>query len=157
MSLVLACVDGSAYTASVADLAGWAARRLGAGVEVLEVLGRREAQQRRQQDMYDLGAPVAEVARELAAVDAERARLLRKQAELVLEEARFRVEAAGVSDVRTLRGRRRHARHRQAGRGGGLRARPSRLEPRTHRPHLPQADPDRGPRHAPRRAAADRL
>jgi nucleotide-binding universal stress UspA family protein len=102
MSLVLACVDGSAYTASVADLAGWAARRLGAGVEVLEVLGRREAQQRRQQDMYDLGAPVAEVARELAAVDAERARLLRKQAELVLEEARFRVEAAGVSDVRTL-------------------------------------------------------
>ena len=102
MPLVLACVDGSAYTASVADLAGWAARRLGAGVEVLEVLGRREARQRRDKDDYDLGAPVAAVARELAAVEAERARLLRKQAQLVLEEARFRIEAAGVSDVRIL-------------------------------------------------------
>jgi len=103
MSLVLACVDGSAYTASVADLAGWAARRLGAQVEVLEVLGRREARHRRgEASDYGLAALGSQVAQELEAVEAERARLLRKHAQLVLEEARFRVESAGVAEVRTL-------------------------------------------------------
>jgi nucleotide-binding universal stress UspA family protein len=96
MPLVLACVDGSAYAASVADLAGWAARRIGAAVEVIQVLGRRQAR-----DSFEPESAAA-VARELAVVEAQRAKLLRKQAQLVLEEARFRVEASGVADVRAV-------------------------------------------------------
>jgi nucleotide-binding universal stress UspA family protein len=97
MPLVLACVDGSPYAASVADLAGWASQRMGAALEVLQVLGRREAR-----EALEPEAGAGDLARELAALEAQRAGLLRKQAQLVLEEARFRAEAWGVSDVRTV-------------------------------------------------------
>ena len=43
MARVLACIDGSIYAGSVAAHAAWAAARLGAGVELLHVIGRREA------------------------------------------------------------------------------------------------------------------
>lgn len=42
MSKIIACVDGSVYTDSVFDHSAWAAKRLSASVEVLQVLGRRE-------------------------------------------------------------------------------------------------------------------
>jgi nucleotide-binding universal stress UspA family protein len=98
-SAVLACIDGSVYSASVADHAGWAAARLGLGVELLQVLGRREGGV---EDPVDRSGRIVAGARrqlleELAAVDAERSRLLQKQARMDLAEARERVEAAGVS------------------------------------------------------------
>lgn len=43
MAKILALIDGSAYAQSVCDLAAWAATRTGAEVELLHVLGRREA------------------------------------------------------------------------------------------------------------------
>lgn len=100
--MVLACVDGSAYAASVADHAGWAARRLSAPVEILRVLGRRETRAPDAEPRIAAGAAPdrMSVSEELRALETERARLLRKQAQILLEEARFRVEAAGVEDVR---------------------------------------------------------
>jgi hypothetical protein len=40
---IIALVDGSIYSASVCDHAAWVAARTGAAVELLHVLGRREA------------------------------------------------------------------------------------------------------------------
>jgi nucleotide-binding universal stress UspA family protein len=102
MAMVLACVDGSAYAASVADHAGWAARRLSAPVEILRVLGRREtlAPELPRLSLRGPSPERASVVEELQALEVERARLLRKQAQILLEEARFRVEASGVEDVR---------------------------------------------------------
>ena len=93
---VLACIDGSVYARSVAEHAGWAAARLELGVELLTVLGRREAP-----PVEDRSGSLAAGARrqlleELAALDAERARLLQSQARLDLAEARAHAEAAGA-------------------------------------------------------------
>jgi nucleotide-binding universal stress UspA family protein len=87
MAAILACVDGSEYSRNVATLAGWAAQRMGARVALLQVHGRRVARRRARPDPA------------LEAVEDERARLLRKQAMLDLEEARVRVEAQNVFEV----------------------------------------------------------
>ena len=44
MSKLIALVDGSLYSHSVCDHAAWIAKRNGAAVEVLHVLGRRQAE-----------------------------------------------------------------------------------------------------------------
>ncbi|NBC95421.1 MAG: universal stress protein [Deinococcus-Thermus bacterium] len=100
-SVVLACIDGSVYTSTVADHAAWAAARLGAPVEVLEVLGRREVSST---DRSGRIVPAArrQLLEQLAEVDAERAKLLHKQGWLDLEEAEARIRAAGVEEVTTL-------------------------------------------------------
>lgn len=98
---IVALVDGSLYAASVCELAGWAAGRMGAAVELMHVLGRREAS-----DMQDhsgtirLGARSA-LLEELAALDAVRARLISQRGRAILEDARAILEAAGVADVTT--------------------------------------------------------
>ncbi|MFZ5781330.1 MAG: universal stress protein [Pseudomonadota bacterium] len=99
MTTIVACIDGSIYSQSVADNAAWAARRLHAPVELLQVLGRREV------SSVDLsGAITADMQEsllaELASLDAERAKLLQKRGRLVLEQTRRRVTEAGVADVR---------------------------------------------------------
>jgi nucleotide-binding universal stress UspA family protein len=98
MTRIIACIDGSIYSHSVADHAAWAAGRLGVGVELLQVLGRREAVST---DLSgNIGAEAqATLLAELAALDAERARLIQKRGRLVLEEAKARIEALGVADV----------------------------------------------------------
>ena len=42
---IVALVDGSIYSASVCDHAAWIASRTGAPVELIHVLGRREAEE----------------------------------------------------------------------------------------------------------------
>jgi nucleotide-binding universal stress UspA family protein len=98
---VMACIDGSVYSSTVADHAAWAASRLGAPVELLKVLGRREVSS---SDRSGRIVPAArrQLLEELAAVDAERAKLLHQQGWLDLEEAEARVREAGVADVTTL-------------------------------------------------------
>jgi len=98
MTTIVACIDGSIYSQSVADHAAWAGRQLQASVELLQVLGRREV------SPVDLsGAITADMQEsllaELASLDAERAKLLQKRGRMVLEEARRRVAEAGVADV----------------------------------------------------------
>jgi len=100
MTMVLACIDGSIYSHSVADHAAWAAKRLGASVETLQVLGRREAASSDRSGRIVAGAR-RQLLEELATLDAERAKLLQRQGRLDLEEARTRIEAAGVAAVAT--------------------------------------------------------
>ena len=99
---LIALIDGSPYTASVCDHAAWAAGRLGAGVELLHMLGRRE----RPSAPADLSGNLRLGARtalleELARSDAERARLSHARGRLILEDAAERLRAAGIGEVET--------------------------------------------------------
>ncbi|MEL6766030.1 MAG: universal stress protein [Pseudomonadota bacterium] len=98
MSRVLACIDGSVYADSVADHAAWAAGRLALPVELLQVLGRREAASSDRSGRIVAGAR-RRLLEELVTLDAERAKLVQKEARLGLDEAKSRLEAAGCSQV----------------------------------------------------------
>jgi nucleotide-binding universal stress UspA family protein len=95
-----ALVDGSSYSASVCDHAAWAAKRLGLGVVLFHVLGRRE----QSSVPADLSGSLALGARsslldELSKSDAERARLNHARGRLILETAAERLRADGVEQV----------------------------------------------------------
>ncbi|MBY8977323.1 universal stress protein [Rhodobacteraceae bacterium NNCM2] len=100
MSSVIACIDGSVYSCPVADYAAWAAKRLGASVELLQVLGRREASSQDRSGRIIAGARRHLLA-ELSRLDEERSKLLQQQGWLDLEEAEAQVRAGGVEDVTT--------------------------------------------------------
>ncbi|WP_136646416.1 universal stress protein [Tabrizicola sp. YIM 78059] len=98
---IIALVDGSIYSASVCDHAAWIARRTGAPVELIHVLGRREAS-----DMHDHSGAIALGARtalmqQLAELDAQRAKLISHRGRAILEDAQALLEKAGVTDVTT--------------------------------------------------------
>jgi len=98
---IVALVDGSVYSRSVCENAAWAASRLGAAVELLHVLGRREGA-----DSADLSGSIALGARsalleELTALDEQRAKLQQQRGRAILEDAKAVIEAAGVSAVTT--------------------------------------------------------
>lgn len=103
MPHLVACIDGSVYSHSVADHAAWAGTRLGASVELLQVLGRREVSNTDLSGSLPADARV-QVLAELAELDAQRAKLLSEKARIVMDEAKARARDAGVADVRvTLR------------------------------------------------------
>lgn len=98
---IIALVDGSIYSASVCDHAAWIASRTGAPVELIHVLGRREAS-----DTHDHSGAIALGARtalmeQLAELDAQRAKLISHRGRAILEDAQAMVEKAGVTDVTT--------------------------------------------------------
>lgn len=98
---IVALVDGSLYSASVCDHAAWVTLRTGAPVELIHVLGRREAA-----DTHDhsgairLGARSA-LLEELAALDAQRAKLVSHRGRAILEDAQAILDRAGVPDSAT--------------------------------------------------------
>jgi nucleotide-binding universal stress UspA family protein len=98
---IVALVDGSIYSASVCEHAAWIAGRTGAPVELIHVLGRREAS-----DTHDHSGAIALGARtalmeELAALDAQRAKLISHRGRAILEDAQALLEKAGVTEVTT--------------------------------------------------------
>lgn len=98
---IIALVDGSIYSQSVCGHAAWIARRTGAPVELIHVLGRREAPA-----SADLSGSIRLGARtrlmeELTELDARRARLVAHRGRAILEDARAVVEREGVSDITT--------------------------------------------------------
>ena len=100
---IIALVDASIYAKSVCDHAAWAAERTGFDVELLHVLGRREAPERQ-----DLSGAIALGARsallgELAELDAQRAKLAQTRGRAILDDARAILEAAGVPVTASLR------------------------------------------------------
>ena len=98
---IIAMVDGSVYSASVCDYATWIAQRTGAPVELIHVLGRREAPQTQDHSgTIKLGARTA-LLEELAALDAQRAKLISHRGRAILDDARAILEKHGVSDVTT--------------------------------------------------------
>jgi nucleotide-binding universal stress UspA family protein len=98
---IIALVDGSIYSASVCEHAAWIAERTGAPVELLHVLGRREgAETTDLSGSIRLGARTA-LLEELAALDAQRAKLVAHRGRAILDDARALLEGAGVTDVTT--------------------------------------------------------
>ncbi|MFN3825518.1 MAG: universal stress protein [Pseudorhodobacter sp.] len=98
---IIALVDGSIYSASVCDHAAWIAQRTGAPVELIHVLGRREAP-----DKADLSGAIKLGARtalleELAELDAQRAKLVSHRGRAILEDARAILDKAGVPEITT--------------------------------------------------------
>lgn len=100
---IVALVDASLYAKSVCDHAVWVASRTGLPVELLHVLGRREAP-----DRHDLSGAIAlgarsALLRELTELDAERARLAHAHGRAILDDARAILDAAGVTATANLR------------------------------------------------------
>ncbi|WP_273522090.1 universal stress protein [Rhodosalinus sediminis] len=98
---IIALVDGSIYSASVCEHAAWIAGRTGAGVELIHVLGRREAPEK-----HDLSGSIRLGARtrlleELSELDEQRAKLVRARGRAILEDARAIVDGAGVDEITT--------------------------------------------------------
>lgn len=89
---VLAALDASVYSPSVADHAGWAASRLGSPLELIHAIDRRHGAPA----SLDLSGSLAlgeqeHLLRELADLDAEQGRLAQSKGRLLLEQARDRV------------------------------------------------------------------
>lgn len=102
MSRLIAFIDASIYANSVCDHAAWVARRMSAEIEVLHVLGRREMSSNESDLSGALDADAKDhLMAELAALDEQKARLAQKRGRLILQNARQRLEAAGVSSVTT--------------------------------------------------------
>lgn len=99
---IIVLVDGSIYSRSVCEHAAWAAARTGVPIQLVHVLGRREAP-----DEMDLSGSIALGARtallkELSELDEKRAKLARHRGQAILDDAKAVAEAAGASDVSTL-------------------------------------------------------
>ena len=98
---IIALVDGSIYSESVCHHAAWFAQRTGAPVELIHVLGRRDApEQRDLSGAIRLGARTR-LMEELAELDAQRAKLVSHRGRAVLEDARAIVDQDGVTDIST--------------------------------------------------------
>lgn len=103
---VLACIDHSSYTPSICDYAGWSAMRLGAPLEFIHVLDRHpeKASSRDYSGSIGLGAQEHLLA-DLARMDETRSKLAQETGRQLIEAARQRVAAAGVTQPE---GRQRH-------------------------------------------------
>ncbi|MEM9249959.1 MAG: universal stress protein [Pseudomonadota bacterium] len=98
---LIALVDGSIYSQSVCEHAAWVSQRSGWAVELLHVLGRREGAEK-----ADLSGSIALGARtalleDLAALDAQRAKLVTHRGRAILEDARAILDGAGVNEITT--------------------------------------------------------
>lgn len=99
---IIGLIDGSSYAQSVCDHIAWIAGKSDAAVEILHVIGRRNLAS----EPVDLSGNIGLGARtalleELAELDAQNAKVAQKRGRLLLEEAKARLQAAGVSNVET--------------------------------------------------------
>ena len=98
---IVALVDGSVYSASLCEHAAWISQRTGAPVELIHVLGRRDAPEKRDlSGAIKLGARSA-LLQELAELDAQRAKLISHRGRAILEDARGILDKAGVNEITT--------------------------------------------------------
>ena len=98
---IVALVDGSVYSASVCDHAAWISQRTDAPVELIHVLGRRDAPEAADfSGAIKLGARTA-LLQELAELDAQRAKLTGHRGRAILEDARAILDKAGVNEITT--------------------------------------------------------
>ena len=98
---IIALVDGSIYSESVCDHAAWISGRTDAPVELIHVLGRREAPQNTDlSGSIRLGAR-SKLLKELAELDAQRAKLINHRGRAILEDARAILDRDGVNEITT--------------------------------------------------------
>lgn len=96
---VLACIDASPYAQAVCDYAAWAAKKLNVAMSVIHVLDK--ANNNVQTDLsgsIGLGSQEALLA-QLAELDEKHAKLALESGRIMLDAAKARAEAAGVSAV----------------------------------------------------------
>ena len=105
MSHVIACIDGSSITLAVCDYAAWASRQMDAPLNFLHVLGKSE---------YPIPADLSgniglgsreHLLQELAELDEKRSKVALEQGRLMLEAAKARAVADGVTSPITSRQR----------------------------------------------------
>ena len=98
---IIALVDGSIYSTSVCDHAAWISQRSGAPVELIHVLGRREAAGTQDHSgAIALGARTA-LMEQLADLDSQRAKLISHRGRAILEDAQAILEKADVIEITT--------------------------------------------------------
>jgi nucleotide-binding universal stress UspA family protein len=98
---IIALVDGSIYSASVCEHAAWVSGRTGSPVELIHVLGRREAPEKYDRSgAIQLGAR-SKLLEELSELDAQRSKLISHRGRAILEDAHKIVDEAGVADITT--------------------------------------------------------
>ena len=102
MTRIIGLIDGSIYAQSVCDHIAWIAEKTECSVTILHVIGRRDlaSEPVNLSGNIGLGARTA-LLEELAELDAQKAKVGLKRGRLLLEEAKSRLEAAGVANVET--------------------------------------------------------
>jgi len=102
MKRIVALIDGSRYSQSVCDHAGWVATRGESSLMLLHVLGRRDGVGNNADlsGSIGLGARTA-LLEELAELDGQKARLANKRGRAILDDAKARVEELGATHVST--------------------------------------------------------
>lgn len=102
MTRILGLIDGSAYAKSVCDHIAWIASKTDVTVEILHVIGRRDLSSEpvNLSGNIGLGARTA-LLEELADLDAQKAKVAHARGRLLLDEAKTRLQEAGVSNVET--------------------------------------------------------
>jgi len=100
MTTTLACIDGTPGTADVCDYAVWASQRLRAPLAFLHVIDRHlEVAPRHDfSGSLEFGAQES-LLHDLAALDEQRSRLAQEHGRQLLDGARARAVAAGLTDV----------------------------------------------------------
>ncbi|WMS41607.1 universal stress protein [Acuticoccus sp. MNP-M23] len=101
---LVALVDGSTYTRSVADHAAWIVGRTGATLDLLHAIGRRETSSAptNLSGSISLGARTA-LLQELSTLDEQRARLAQKRGRAILDDVAELLSEAGVTATPRLR------------------------------------------------------
>lgn len=102
MTRILGLIDGSPYAQSVCDHIAWIAGKTDVTVELLHVICRRDlaSEPVNLSGNIGLGARTA-LLEELAELDAQQAKVAHKRGRLLLDEAKARLNDAGVANVET--------------------------------------------------------
>ncbi len=100
MTRILGLIDGSPYAQSVCDHIAWIAGKTDVTVDLLHVIGRRDlaSEPVNLSGHIGLGARTA-LLEELAELDAQKAKVAHKRGRLLLDEAKARLNDAGVANV----------------------------------------------------------
>jgi nucleotide-binding universal stress UspA family protein len=100
---ILACIDSSAYAASVCDLAAWASRKLDRPVELLHVVQRKDAVAERRDLSSAIGLGTkSQLLEELTRLEEADARLQVEKGRVLLKSGEERLKAAGAVAVTPL-------------------------------------------------------
>ena len=95
---ILACIDGAALTEAVCDHAAWVALRLGAPLKLLHTIDHHHETDVRVDLTGNIGLGSQEdLLEEITTLEQQQSKLKLKQGKLLLQAAKERVKAAGVS------------------------------------------------------------
>ena len=97
---IITLIDGSVYAESVCDHASWIAQASGASIELLHVIGRRQAARQDVSGTIALGARTS-MLEELTRVEGDMARIAQQHGRALLDGAAERIAAAGLARPET--------------------------------------------------------